>query len=1792
MAVNFVSSYGQNFDGLTATSWSNDVTLPGWFLFRQPAPGTAITSIAIGDGSSSSGTFYSYGTTGTSERALGGLGSGGAYYLSPPTGSAAGWIALALINTSGSALDALNIQFSGEQWRNGGNVNTQTMPLSWGIGSSFAAVTSWTTPGGSFSWTSPVASSTAGAVNGNTTGKVDSRGGTLTGLSWQPGTTLWLRWTETNDAGNDHGLAIDDVVITTAASPALLVTPSGCSTVVVEGGASSDSINLSLATNPTAPVTITLSGGDQLLLSGDGSTFAAGLNLVLSDTSNQSISVRAVDDALVEGDHIGNISVVLSSADTNYNGLLVSPLAVSVTDNHLAVVITPIHTIQGTGPSSPLLGQSVTVEGVVVASFPGSSGLSGFFVQEEDSDVDANSLSSEGIFVYDPTGLFDGNVGERVQLEGTVAEYTSSAAGITGSTVTSSLTQITSLTSLTKLGSAPLPTAATLMLPVADSLLFEALEGMAVTIGGAGGSLTVTNTFGLGRYGQVGLSADGRLSQFTQVNTPDVTANAAYLAGLSHRYIQLDDGSTRQNPDPVIHARGGLPLSALNPLRAGDTISTITGVLDHRFDGYRVQSASGANFVASNPRSITAPSVTGSLKVASFNLLNFFNGNGSGSAGTAGGFPTSRGADTLVEFERQQAKTVAAILSLDADIFAYNELENDGYDADSAAQQLLDGLNAALGFNGYSFITPSTPLLQPDGRFGGDEITVGFFYRNDRVRQAPDTTVAALQSGSFDQGVNRIQRPALAVSFERLSDGIGTGEQLTTVVTHLKSKGSSAGGSGDDDAGDGQGLSNGSRTRAAAELADWLTTQPTGSTDPDVLILGDLNSYMQEDPITTLASRGYQSLYGPGSYSYQFNGQWGSLDHMLASSSLAGQLGSATKWAINSDEAVVLDYNNEFKSSAQVTSFYNSDPFRSSDHDPLLAGFLLTPPPNTPPTAVALTNTTTNLAENTSTASGIKVADIVVTDDGLGTNTISLSGADAGSFEVDGAALYLKAGVALDYETQAGYGLTVSVIDESLTGSIPATTAYSLAVSNVNEAPTSSNATRTLAEDTFAGLGTADFGAFADGDGDVLAAVVITTLPVAGSLQFHDGSDWQAVVVNQSISVADLTAGKLRFAPAVNAAGSPYTSVGYKVSDGFALSDDTYTLSLDVSPSNDGSAAFAISGSAAVGETLSATQLNADPDGDGSSAFTFEWQSSADDSSWAVVNGNSVNYTITPADQGKQLRLQITYIDAQNFAEAITVAAGNVASGDTTVPLLEQLWAGPHQIVLRFSEAVRFSGDGFQPLPFTALVNGTPRAISSASFADADGNPASSGPLLLLNLTGDILDRAVSLSLAYSDPGAEVSGAITDLAGNRSASFDPQPISHYITPSSNNSLGLGVAYTALTLSGSNAIDGTGNGLDNTILGNDAANILDGRGGVDIMVGGLGDDSYIVDTALDQVIELAAGGTDTVRSSISWELGEHVEHLVLLGNGSINGTGNGLNNTISGTGGFNSLDGGAGADVLIGGQGNDTYTVDDGGDQVTELAAGGTDTVRSSINWSLGEQLENLVLLAGAITGTGNGLNNTITGNAADNLLDGGGGRDRLIGGAGHDTYVVDQITDTVVEQADEGIDTVISSVSWALGNHLEQLILSGSGPLSGVGNSLANTLQGNGGANILDGGAGGTDVLTGGGGADQFRFSSLPEQFSSAAADRITDFNPSEADRIRIHRSPFSISATTASLTSVAGAEAVATALGGSSLFVYDSSSGELHWNPNGALAGAGSGGVLAVLDNRASLTAGQITLV
>jgi len=305
---------------------------------------------------------------------------------------------------------------------------------------------------------------------------------------------------------------------------------------------------------------------------------------------------------------------------------------------------------------------------------------------------------------------------------------------------------------------------------------------------------------------------------------------------------------------------------------------------------------------------------------------------------------------------------------------------------------------------------------------------------------------------------------------------------------------------------------------------------------------------------------------------------------------------------------------------------------------------------------------------------------------------------------------------------------------------------------------------------------------------------------------------------------------------------------------------------------------------------------------------------------------------------------------------------------------------------------------------------------------------------------------------------------------------------------------LGVNVENLTLTGTAAINATGNSVNNNVTGNTGNNVLDGSTGNDVMSGGTGDDTYVVDSSLDSVVESGGAGTDLVLSGVSFTLGSTLENLTLTGT-AINGTGNALNNvltgnsgnnTLNGGGGSDTLDGGAGNDTLVGGAANDTYTVDSAADVVTEVAAEGTDLVQASVTYTLGAEVDNLTLTgAAAINATGNTTNNVLTGNSGNNLLAGGAGNDTMAGGANADSYVVDSALDVVTENFGSGNDTVQASISYTLGANLENLSLTGTAAINATGNTASNNVTGNSGNNLIDGGTG-NDVMSGGDGDDTF----------------------------------------------------------------------------------------------------------
>ncbi|AWQ84586.1 endonuclease/exonuclease/phosphatase family protein [Pseudomonas aeruginosa] len=570
------------------------------------------------------------------------------------------------------------------------------------------------------------------------------------------------------------------------------------------------------------------------------------------------------------------------------------------------VGLRPIHEVQGAGAESPLVNQRVAIEGVVVGDFQNASELKGFYVQQEDATVDGDPATSEGIFVYDGGNGSDVKLGDRVRVIGQVREF-------------NGLTELVGPLQVSVLASGvALPTPAGIRLPLASADALERYEGMRVQLRQ---TLTVNEVYNLGRYGEVLLSSGGRQMTPTNVVAPGEQAKAMQARNDLDR-ILLDDGRSGQNPDPIRYPAP--ELSAYNSLRVGDRTSAIDGVLDYSAGSYRIQPLQTPTFEAANPRP-AQPAVEGRLRVASFNVLNYFNGDGKG-----GGFPTSRGANTAEEFQRQKAKIVAAILASKADIVGLMEIENDGYGEFSAIADLVNGLNASLPQGQrYAFVNPNRAKL------GSDEIAVGLIYRGDKVRTY--RSAAVLDSSVNPEFDDTRNRPTLAQTFQEINGG----ERLTIAVNHLKSKGSAC--DGDPDTGDGQGNCNLTRARAAQALVDWLAGDPTGAKEPDRLIIGDLNSYAKEDPVNVIRGAGYTDLVarqaGAGKgYSYVFSGQSGYLDHALANASLARQVRGAVEWHINADEPRVLDYNVEFKTPRQQDSLYNAEPYRASDHDPVVIG--------------------------------------------------------------------------------------------------------------------------------------------------------------------------------------------------------------------------------------------------------------------------------------------------------------------------------------------------------------------------------------------------------------------------------------------------------------------------------------------------------------------------------------------------------------------------------------------------------------------------------------------------------------------------------------------------------------------------------------------------------------------------------------------------------------------------------------------------------------------------------------
>lgn len=583
-----------------------------------------------------------------------------------------------------------------------------------------------------------------------------------------------------------------------------------------------------------------------------------------------------------------------------------------------------IYEIQGSGDTSLLVGQTISTSGVVT-KLTGN----GFFLQ--DLGGDGNPATSDGVFVFTGSAPSGASAGQLVQLSGTVTEF---AAG------SGKVTQLSRPSGITVLGNgytiAPTPVS----LPVAGGL--ERYEGMLVTLAGP---LTVNQNYFQSRYGQLTLSAHGRLETPTNRARPGAPAQALAAENAARRIV-LDDSSSQQNPNPT-------PFTGpTGSLRGGDTIGAITGVID--FGPSTANAGAGApsdyrilplannslSYAITNARTASPANVGGNVKVASFNVLNYFTTfadgttvNGQTGQGCRLGSEVSaancRGANNLTEFQRQRAKIVEALTAIDADVVGLMEIQSNG---NVAVQNLVDALNARVGQDMWAVIP------DPGTGTGSDAIKVAMIYKPSRLHR-----VGA--SVSDASAVNN--RPPLAQTF-----AAGNSERFTVVVNHLKSKGScpapgDADYAGNQDSGDGQGCWNALRVQQASQLRNFVAQRQAASRSDDVVLIGDFNAYAQEDPIHQLTSSGFVDQSGrfeSFGYSYVFDGAAGRLDHAISTASLSSKVTGVTHWHVNADESPAQDYNLEFKQPACATCAsdpYTVSPYRSSDHDPVVLGLNL-----------------------------------------------------------------------------------------------------------------------------------------------------------------------------------------------------------------------------------------------------------------------------------------------------------------------------------------------------------------------------------------------------------------------------------------------------------------------------------------------------------------------------------------------------------------------------------------------------------------------------------------------------------------------------------------------------------------------------------------------------------------------------------------------------------------------------------------------------------------------------------
>ncbi|KZN59327.1 hypothetical protein N473_03970 [Pseudoalteromonas luteoviolacea CPMOR-1] len=848
---------------------------------------------------------------------------------------------------------------------------------------------------------------------------------------------------------------------------------------------------------------------------------------------------------------------------------------------------TLISEIQGNQAASPLVNQRVVIEGVVVAAFQGSGQHGGFFIQEEDRHADTDSTTSEGIFVADTTTQV--SIGEQIRVLGTVVEkYNLTQI----STVTDSLSCATDVLSQV--------TPTEVNLPFAKGFDQESLEGMWVSMAQ---KLHVTLSHNFTKYGEIYLSQGMRMQPTNKYPKDD--PRRLELADLNTRNVLLvDDNSTQSNPEAISYYPS---FSAEMPLRSGDLVSNMSGVIHYAYGNYKLIPTNTPVFEQANPRR-TKPFERKSnqhIRVASFNVLNYFVNF------------DSRGANNEQEFTRQRTKVIRAILTSDADVVGLMEIENNGYGDSSAIKNLIDGLNERDDTNDWAFINPQIEQV------GTDAVTVGIIYRANRV--IPQGNAQVITETPFDEAT-RAHRPPMLQSFKPIKGG----KEIRVVVNHFRSKGGSCGEDMDDSV---EGACNGQRILAAKTVVSALTKAnlEASANSPVYAILGDFNAYTYEAPMLEFYNADFKNISlekdTGDNYSYYYSGVAGSLDHMLTANASMDRIAQSMHWHINADEAAGLDYNTEGKSEDQQNKWFSDSPYRSSDHDPVITDFDLT--------NVVLPNNQTPVA-NDDTAEAEQgeaiTVDVLVND----------TDADSDPLIISAATIVSGEGKVSYSDTQVSFTPNASFVGEAtisytITDGNGGTATATLSVNVIakNQAPVAIDDTENTSEDQSVTVSVLN-----NDTDENMASVKVTSATLTSGLGQVTHSD-----------------SAITYVPAENFNGT--AQITYEIRDDAGLSATAH-VTITIAPQNDAPTAVHDSAVASAKSLANIDVLANDTDIDGD---TLSITSAEADVGSVEVNGNVLQYQ-APALNTGHATIHYTISDGTATAQAtvnVQISTTNLA---------------------------------------------------------------------------------------------------------------------------------------------------------------------------------------------------------------------------------------------------------------------------------------------------------------------------------------------------------------------------------------------------------------------------------------------------------------------------------------------------------------------------------------------------